>query len=1746
MKLYKLLLAGLILTAVLSGESRIKYLKQDADIEFIGKEDGYARITVPKEIVEYEPELKTIENSILYTDRTINKESCVIDSNEHEYCPIDTQSCGTQYDSVDGTSERHDIVKIADPFCQDGDTETIKHDSLQNVTYLECSQDNDGNMQPDISSQSNPQISQFEAIDTVAGEGDWDTSLVPGAVVQRKNPDSPTFFVYSPTSTDRDNMVLEGDLSINTSYATENPNDDDWIGFVFGFKDKNNYHYLSWRRNSTITDSSSPWTGFTLGRVVDGTLPWNHADTTSNTVLQRNTSEGVYGWENLQKYRVKIVYNAFYIKAYISKYNTDGIRGAYEQVIDYNPESQIDISGKMGFMNHSNGGAIYQGFTANYCPIGYAVDGDAYQCKREPKCGEHYNKIRLGDIGVIRCEMPYTYYDYTCPDEVNIYGNNYEPTDRGGDCGHILCTNTEVPPSGNCKRLRHECPIDPNSPCVMEEEDLDYNDFYKWTVENYQDRTDQSDWEVYEKNSVVQHKNGVPTYFLSNYELEDGNITMEGTFRTDDPVDNDFFGFVFGYKNISNYHLLSWSRWKNDTWRANHDWSNALDVGEPFVDPVDGEIPLVMAKVTNYSGGNWHRVDIPGSYDVLQRYNNGGWSTGVTYKIKMEISKYRVKVWIGEEGHPMELNIDYQTTTPLDITGKLGFYNYSISKVTYEDFLIEWTKDDLSQTFKRPLMVPTVSGGYKDLEYGQISGTECGDDCGDTLSKIYSTNEHKLCMEDRNGNSGCFEFSNDCNFSGNIEEAPIGSSAIYSFLNSPGEDVPSYHNDINVVDSSPTGIALQFLEKASSVYPLGSIEHSVDTGGKRTVDFWMNWDGKSQGSVFSFGTYGLWLSSIVNDVPVFGFNNKDGNIRGFKCSGLAGGWHRITAVFTQGDIATNRLFVDGVEQPLSDYVVRGIGTIDGQREYTGSDTSGNWRGVWKVGSWGYNEYLPVDTSAVYSIQGTLDISGHQGSAYGANVPRQYVGVRNYDIDHNRISSRNYLRYGNASDTRFSRDLNPGDTKMYVNSAQGWDNGPGMWYVNQQHSHSFIWYGYTNSLGYTYPDYTYTRYESGPGAWPEGGIKDLGNGEWEITLKSGWWGSKISAGTAVRNMRWGRGEIWALWRGASLTDGTYTNSHTFGGGVAEPTDNGNQTFMPGAAYIKPVLLFNRLWPYTTESATLPTVTLRDLTMASSSSGSVTRENVDSNMMQDMHLSGSSDGANGMYTGMIAGINIYAGELSADGISNLHSGGISSGITYLKVNHNSIEGFNPDNKYLGAISSSCKLSGKVGDFSHTIEVPVSTEKSKTYNNYKLNFGYLTETGTCVQKDYALTFNIDNIGEVRQSVLSHVKFDDLTAIWVNDNLVYVGPYGGNGLDKEFVESGPLSYYRANYGTGVASCELGTVWDKDVNIDIRQFLKEGDNTIKIRLIVSGHGGIGATFDFDTLKDNLQCSGGCELVDMGANETINYTEVDMVEKLISYPITSAKVVNGKIEFWDRFTRGSIGHIEPMKYVSPGDQDEGYMHEYYMHTYKLYNEGFTAFKTSENNITYAISNEPMPTSECLQKILNTGYYLSDRNLSDEIEMGMIHALSPYHSGEFRDFCVVEKNGAYSNVEAEYGIKELVKHGVFVRYVCSPWTCESHTCGVASCKEGFEGNIIKEQDRVNVLNSVTCISQDCDINTDYFSVCGNKSGCPDVAGIHQKESGECVQRTCGDNGTLNSSTGLCEKLGCKDSIDAGDGTCYKKQ
>ena len=99
---------------------------------------------------------------------------------------------------------------------------------------------------------------------------------------------------------------------------------------------------------------------------------------------------------------------------------------------------------------------------------------------------------------------------------------------------------------------------------------------------------------------------------------------------------------------------------------------------------------------------------------------------------------------------------------------------------------------------------------------------------------------------------------------------------------------------------------------SGDVIDIDNLDIDTTPNAKNSVAFWMYWDGTS--SVMPFGWYAhdLWLTR-----GAFGFNSFNSDVYGISSSGLENGWHHVAAIFTNGDIHANTLYIDGVEQNLT-------------------------------------------------------------------------------------------------------------------------------------------------------------------------------------------------------------------------------------------------------------------------------------------------------------------------------------------------------------------------------------------------------------------------------------------------------------------------------------------------------------------------------------------------------------------------------------------------------------------------------------------------------------------------------------------------------------------------------------------------------------------------------------------------------------------------------------------------------------
>lgn len=146
------------------------------------------------------------------------------------------------------------------------------------------------------------------------------------------------------------------------------------------------------------------------------------------------------------------------------------------------------------------------------------------------------------------------------------------------------------------------------------------------------------------------------------------------------------------------------------------------------------------------------------------------------------------------------------------------------------------------------------------------------------------------------------------------------------------------------------------------------------------------------------------------------------------------------------------------------------------------------------------DFIPYSPSVIYTFESYVKSTSTTGTSYPALIP--------YDIDKYRINNPNTRSGFNLGTmTTITQTLNPGDTKIYVQSLSSWNANSGHYY-----NYAAI-FGYRDSTGYLYPDGVYTRT-----------IPSFGNGTDQkinldktnniITLNSPYTGRVVEVGTSV--------------------------------------------------------------------------------------------------------------------------------------------------------------------------------------------------------------------------------------------------------------------------------------------------------------------------------------------------------------------------------------------------------------------------------------------------------------------------------------------------------------------------------------------------------------------------------------------------------------------------------------------------------
>lgn len=199
-------------------------------------------------------------------------------------------------------------------------------------------------------------------------------------------------------------------------------------------------------------------------------------------------------------------------------------------------------------------------------------------------------------------------------------------------------------------------------------------------------------------------------------------------------------------------------------------------------------------------------------------------------------------------------------------------------------------------------------------------------------------------------------------------------------------------------------------------------------------------------------------------------------------------------------------------------------------------------------------YIPINPNLRYSFE--IDAISKNG------LIRMYSFLNFYDVDKKPIDSDRHMYIENTL-TYLTQDLKNGDTVVHFNDLSGWNDT-----FTQHYRRGFIFWNYTNSFGYTYPELTYSR-NIWRNLYENSNVDKTNN---TITLNAPWSHGTFEAGTKLSQCNSG---ATYKYQGMSYTKvpTEWTHYSGFYDGTDYSGKNVQTKFPPGTAYAKVGFMWN---------------------------------------------------------------------------------------------------------------------------------------------------------------------------------------------------------------------------------------------------------------------------------------------------------------------------------------------------------------------------------------------------------------------------------------------------------------------------------------------------------------------------------------------------------------------------------------------
>jgi HEAT repeat protein/tetratricopeptide (TPR) repeat protein len=183
-------------------------------------------------------------------------------------------------------------------------------------------------------------------------------------------------------------------------------------------------------------------------------------------------------------------------------------------------------------------------------------------------------------------------------------------------------------------------------------------------------------WELADDGTTVrQMVNGAPTFFVAP---EDSiNTTVRGRLKVEDHSDDDYIGFVFGYRAplgetpkgevACDFFLFDWKAADQGLAREGYTLTR-----------VRGQLPVADDENSPW----WNHKSSPQFRVLATDYGKGkGWRPGVEYEFELVYRADRIRITLAGK-----TIFDLKDPAAANPPGRFGFYNYSQAGVRYSGF----------------------------------------------------------------------------------------------------------------------------------------------------------------------------------------------------------------------------------------------------------------------------------------------------------------------------------------------------------------------------------------------------------------------------------------------------------------------------------------------------------------------------------------------------------------------------------------------------------------------------------------------------------------------------------------------------------------------------------------------------------------------------------------------------------------------------------------------------------------------------------------------------------------------------------------------------------------------------------------------------------------------------------------------------------------------------------------------------